>query len=78
MQIKVGDNKKSLRNIDPVYNNVKAFMTSQDKIDYCQSLISETENFLASSSKLIDEKVIEKYELLIDAAKKELKSLANE
>jgi hypothetical protein len=69
--------KKTLKEVDPVYESVMNYMSKEEQIKYCESLVTETESFLSTSTKPIDDKSKEKYKTLICAAKNELKSLKN-
>lgn len=64
--------KKTLIQMDPVYESVSECMSLNDRIAYCKQLISETENFLQSSSVFLEEKTKDKYRKLISAARKEI------
>ena len=67
--------KKTLKEVDPVYENVRNFMSKEEKIKYCESLIKETEEFLNNTVQPIDTKTKEKYITLVDAARDEIESL---
>lgn len=67
--------KKTLKEVDPVYNSVTNYMSKSEKIKYCESLIRETEEFLGARERPLDEKSKEKYKTLINAAREEMAML---
>jgi hypothetical protein len=68
---------KHLKEVDPVYESVKSFMSKEEKIKYCESLVRETEDFLNTTVRPIDEKTRARYKELINAAKEEIKLLSH-
>jgi hypothetical protein len=64
--------KKTLLQIDPVYNNVSEFMSTIEKIAYCERLVLETEQFLGISAHILETKSKDRYFEIIEAAKEEM------
>ncbi len=69
--------KKTLKELDSVYNSVTAYMSKEEKIRYCETLIKETEKFLGNTNRPLDLKVKEKYWEIVNAARREV-DLLNE
>ncbi|MCD6069103.1 MAG: hypothetical protein K0S33_3929 [Bacteroidetes bacterium] len=69
--------KKTLIQIDPIYSSVNEYMTINDKMSYCKSLMAETQFFLHASANLMNEKTKEKYNAIIYATKKEIERLSD-
>lgn len=64
--------KKTLKELDSVYNSVTSYMSKEEKINYCETLIKETEEFIGSTNRSLDIKVKEKYFEIISAARREI------
>jgi hypothetical protein len=64
--------KKTLLQIDPVYSNVSEFMSTNEKIAYCERLIVETRQFLGISENILEKKSKERYLDIIEAAEEEI------
>ena|ERR1044072_8458638 len=64
--------KKTLLQIDPVYSNVSEYMSTPDKIAYCERLILETKQFLGISTNILEKRSKERYQEIIEAAEAEI------
>jgi hypothetical protein len=69
------DMKKTLKQLDPIYNSVTSYMSKKERIMYCESLIKETEEFVKKTTRPMDLKSKTRYEEIVEAARAEIEIL---
>ncbi|MBA2612623.1 MAG: hypothetical protein H0U95_11665 [Bacteroidetes bacterium] len=74
--IKLPENmNKHITELDAIYADVFKNMTIQERINYCESLIDTTQNFLTKNSQFLNQNIREKSNDIIIAAQSELLEL---
>ncbi|MES2513165.1 MAG: hypothetical protein V4580_03440 [Bacteroidota bacterium] len=66
---------KKFKYIDQIYNEVKEHMPVEERISYCQKLISETQLFVQQNSSRLEDRERQRYTAILLTAQKEIDKL---